>query len=105
MPLREKPSCIRLVNSQCRSEEYDIEDEKRRHYFHDNIAVNPERKKKHCLKFRFRKIFIAKLRINPKSSSKQKTAKTGNDNKIEISNPVEFRHIVHWPIYASMVSD
>ena len=102
MPLKEKHTCIRLVKSQSRSTEYDFEDEKRMHYFRENIVINPERKKKHCLKFKFRKIFMAKLWINPKPNSKQKKEKMGNENKIEISNPIEFRHIVHWPVYASV---
>ena len=102
MPLRENPSCVKLVKSQSRCTEYDNEDEKKMFYLRENIIVDPERKKKHCLKIRFRKIFIAKLKINPKSSSKQKKKKIGNENKIEISNPKEFRHIVHWPIYASV---
>ena len=92
MSLRMEHTRVRLVRA-----EYDIDNEEKRFCYRENIIMNPKRKKKNVM-FIFRKIFQAKLRIN----SKTKKQESAVGNKIEISDPKEFRHIVHWPFHATI---
>ena len=85
---------VRLVRA-----EYDIDNEERRFCYRENIVMNPKRKKKNLVTFKFRKIFQAKLKI---TSNTKKQKDPAVENKIEISDPKEFRHIVHWPFHASL---
>lgn len=84
---------VRLVRA-----EYDIDNEEKRFCYRENIIMNPKTKK-NVTTCKFRKIFQVKLMINSKTKKQKEIAVV---NKIEISDPKEFRHIVHWPFHATL---